>query len=206
VCETQNANLGQIWCKKGDSERHELHLSAAKQAQVVEAYHVWVLTKPGLHTPWRLFSGRGPLSLVKAVHMLDPALTTMHDMTFRREGHRRAVNHERVFTHVPRESEDFPRVTADFSFHKTKPSGRLWDAAGGALRGEHPSEAGKRHLQLGDAYNERRGGRPHGRQLRPVRSEHLIPLEKLIALFTFGYHVSVPRTRLAKTLSLHLLR
>ncbi len=69
--------------------------------------------------------------------MLDPALTTMHDMTFRREGNRRAVNHEWVFTYVPRESEDFPRVNADFSFHKTKPSVRLWDAAGGALRGEH---------------------------------------------------------------------
>ena len=62
--------------------------------------------------------------------------------------------------YTARESEDFPRVFPDFSFHKTKPSIPLWAAA--PLGDLHESDtlqvSSKRtYLQLGAGYAYRQG-------------------------------------------------
>jgi hypothetical protein len=163
---------------QGERERHDLHLSPAKAAQVGSAYKEWILTKPSLHTPSRLYNG-GPLSLVKAVSMLNHVLVTMYDMTFKREGNTKKVNGDRTHTYAACVSEDFPRVNPDFSCHKTKPSIKLW--TGVQLKDLSEGEilrVGKRHLQLGPGYATRRGGDYGCAPLPPIQAEDLIPASK----------------------------
>ncbi len=148
--------------KKGETEQHELRLSATMKKQVVESYEEWILTKPSLHTPFRLFKG-GHLSLTKAMIMLDNVLATMYDMTYKRARGRKLVNGEFVYTYAASESEDFPRVNADYSFHKTKPSIPRWadaplgDLYEGQILQLSLQLGAKRHLQLGTGYTDRQG-------------------------------------------------
>ena len=164
--------------KNGDREKNETLLSPASKKLVMDAYNAWILTHPPLHTPFRLHKS-GPLSLIKAMHMLDHVLKTMYDMTYQREGERKMVKGERMSMYSASESTDFPRVNEDFSFHKTKPSINRWISSSltdlveaGTLR------VGKRFLQLGEEYICRRGGHVNSSQFPPVQPEHVISNEK----------------------------
>ena len=59
--------------KKGDTEKHEPHLSPRMQEQVVKLFEEWILTNASLHNPFRLFRG-GSLSMKKTMQMLDLAI------------------------------------------------------------------------------------------------------------------------------------
>ena len=156
----------------------ELRLSAVMRKQVLDAYEGWILTNPSLHNPFKLLKN-GPLSLVRTMLILNHVLGTMYDMRFQREGKKKMTKGKFEFMYEARESEDFPRVNADFSFHKTKPSVKLWasaplpDLSEGDLL-----QVGARYMQLGAGFSARQNGEHGCTTLPHIRPDMMYPCAK----------------------------
>jgi len=91
---------------KTGKEKEKLCLTSDSRERVLRHLNEWISTSPELHTPFRL-PGYGPLTLVKAMHLLDHVLATMYDMRYVREKNAKKKGQARIHRYSLVETTDF---------------------------------------------------------------------------------------------------
>ena len=144
--------------EEGKKSREVLCLSVTKKQEILDLFNQWVLCKPEIHTP-RCMPGAIPLSLVKAVHLLDHVMEIMFDMRYKRQENStrssRKEKHKRNYAYEALESSDFTRCTSDI----TKPILPIWSTHVHNLTEPNILQVGKGVVQPSLHLNERQAGK-----------------------------------------------
>ena len=169
------------WCKSKDKRKgkEKLCLTLESKDRILKHMEEWIIIRPELHTPYRMPPKFAPLTLVKAMHLLDHVLATMYDMRYVREKNPKKSNQTRVHKYSLVETSDFAINEPDKPSSKVLPNISPWATAPveDLAEGEVLLAAGA-NIQIAPKYAKRQAENHSRNKLPPILPGDIEPSPK----------------------------